>query len=280
MKLLNVASLIAATTFALPSLAAEERAWVGDPVNGGKLFKKQCVDTGSVNGPDWCELPVDDSEHMTELRNERLYQQIKSRKGASDSIPKLSMLEIWDIVAYLNTKHLALHDFFPNAGRYLCGKYTIDKYGLKRIKKATGKKLSEKTAHVFTFFDMPDEEGNLTYVPPEPLLLDELKKKYKAGYLVFLPFATTGYNGQLGVAMDAGGKITKLAVFDTGKATKKLNGKLAQFEGQGKKGQKTPFKSRRDKKLAKAVFESYLRAMESATMYDRDENERTWADEE
>ena len=279
MKLLNVAALITATTLSLPSFAAEQRAWVGDPVNGEKLFKKQCVDTGNVNGPDWCQLPITDSEHMTELRNERLYQQIKSRKGASDTIPKLSLLEIWDVIAYINTKHLALYDFFPDAGRYLSGEYTIDKYGLKRIKKAIGKKLSEKTAQVFTFFDMPNEQGNLTYVPSEPLLLDELKKKYKAGYLVFLPFVSNGYDGQIGIAMDASGKITKLAVFDTDKKTAKLNRKLTQFEGQGKKGQKKPFKSRKDKKLAKAVFEGYLRAMETATMYDRDENERTWADE-
>ena len=51
---------------------------------------------------------------MTEFRNERLYQQIKSRKGAGDSIPKLSLLETGDDCAY-HAQHLALYDFFPDA---------------------------------------------------------------------------------------------------------------------------------------------------------------------
>ena len=279
MKLISLTTLLCGVVLSSSSHATEAPAWVGDPVNGEKLFKKQCVNTGAVNGPDWCELPFTNPGQMIALRHEGIFAQIKSRKGASSSIPKLSLLETWDVVAYINTKYTPLYSFFPEAGRYLSGEYTIDKHGLKRIKKAIGKKLKEKTANVFTFFDMPDEAGNLTFVPPEPILLDELKKKYKSGYLVFLPIEVSGFSGELGVAMDAGGVITKLAVHEDGKASKKLNRKLAQFEGKGKKGQREAFKSRRDKKLAKVVFETYLRAMESATMYDRDENERTWADE-
>lgn len=32
-------------------------------------------------------------------------------------------------------------------------------------------------------------------------------------------------------------------------------------------------------KLADDLFPTYLRAMETVTMYDRDEKERTWADD-
>jgi hypothetical protein len=61
-----------------------------------------------------------------------------------------------------------------------------------------------------------------------------------------------------------------------------LNKSLSRFEGMGKKGQKEPFKIGGGKpmeKLAADLYPVYLRAMETVTMYDREENERTWADE-
>ena len=134
---------------------------------------------------------------------------------------------------------------------------------------------------LFTFFDFDGEEGNLSYVPQDPILLDQLKKDKKSGYLVFLPFKTKGFEGEIGVAMDKGGAITSIAVHKKAKGADLLNKSLSRFKGLGKKGQSQPFKiggGKQMAKLAKAVFPVYLRAMETVTMYDREENERTWAD--
>ena len=287
MKLLGTKTIITSslTLIASSSFASSTPLWVGDPDNGSKLYQKHCA---ACHGDDAAGgrtgVSLTDSGRMNILRDDLFYALVQKGAGAKDPAAhsfgkKLSQLETWDVIATINQKYMALGDFFPDASRYLSGEYTIDKYGLKRIYKATGKKLKDKTGQVFTFFDMPDEVGTLTYVPPEPILLDELKKKYKSGYLVFLPFEAEGFEGEIGIAMDAGGVITRVAVMDQGKKTAKLNKKLSTFVGKGKKGQKEPFKSKKHKKLAKKVFSTYLRAMETATMYDRDENERTWADE-
>jgi cytochrome c553 len=286
MQLLSATPLLAGILFsASVSFASETPAWVGDPTHGAKLYKKQCA---ACHGDDSMGgrtgISLREASRMNVLRNAVLYDLIKSGKSTKDPAAhkfgkKLSQLEIWDIIAHMGTGFMSLYSFFPESGRYLSGAYTIDKHGLKRIKKATRIKIKDKKANVFTFFDMPDEAGNLTFVPPEPILLDELKKKYKAGYLVFLPFESGSFSGEIGVGMDATGQITKLAVHGSSKSGVKLNKKLAQYTGMGRKGLIKPFKTKRDKKLTKAVFETYLRAMETATMYDRDENERTWADD-
>ena len=282
--------ILKATTFVIGILFcgtafAESPPWVGDPANGGKLYAKQCA---ACHGDDGAGgrtgVSLHASGRMNVIRNDVHYAMLKSGKGITKTDghkfdKKLSQLELWDVIAHVNGMSMSLHNFFPEAGRYLSGEYTIDKHGLKRIKKATRVKIKDKTAQVFTFFDMPDETGNLTFVPPEPILLDELKKKYKSGYLVFLPFESAEFSGEIGIAMDAQGAITKVAVHGNSKKNRALNAKLAKFVGKGKKGQRKPFKVRGVKKLAKPVFETYLRAMETATMYDRDENERTWADE-
>lgn len=267
------------------SAFAESRPWVGDPMNGSKLFAKQCAACHGDDGSGGrIGISLRDSGRMTVVRDEVHYLMLQKGEGITKTDghkfgKKLSALQLWDIIAHVNGMSMRLHDFFPEAGRYLAGEYTIDKHGLKRIKKATRIKIKDKTAQVFTFFDMPDEAGQMRYVPPEPLSLDELKKKYKSGYLVFLPFETPSYSGEIGIAMDAQGMITKLAVHENGKKDKSINAKLEKFVGQGKKGQRKPFKVRGAKKLAKPVFEAFMRAMETATMYDRDEHERTWADE-
>jgi hypothetical protein len=119
-------------------------------------------------------------------------------------------------------------------------------------------------------------------VPQEPIKLDQLKKDKKAGYLVFMPFKTDNFDGELGIGMDKEGKMTRVLVHSKASSADLLNKSLSRFEGMGKKGQKEPFKIGGGKpmeKLAADLFPVYMRAMETVTMYDRDENERTWADE-
>src|SRR5947207_1000691 len=71
---------------------------------------------------------------------------------------------------------------------------------------------NDKSAPVFTFFTFEGEEGRLQLVPQDPIKLDQLKKKNKVGYLVFVPLRSESYKGEVGIAMDGGGKITRIAV--------------------------------------------------------------------
>lgn len=275
------------TLLATPALAGE-RPWVGDPINGSKIYKTECASCHGDDGDGGrSAVSLRDSGRLNAMLGEQLVAIVKSGKGTKrpdehSFEKKLAFLDLWDVIAHTRTLHQELSEFFPNASRYLVGTYTIDEFGLERIKKATGKGLKDKAAPVFTFFDFDGEAGNLRYIPNDPILLDQLKKKFKSGYLVFLPFETKGFKGELGVGMDKDGVITKLLVPNTSKDAELLNKDLSRFEGEGRKGQKDPFKAAggKDKALAEAVFAAYLRAMETVTMYDRDERERTWADDE
>lgn len=276
-------SLVPAAGFA----AEDMRTYVGDPVNGAKLYKTHCADCHGAKGTGGRSgVSLTDSGRMNLVRDNQMFAMVQKGAGLKRAKEhtfkkKLKFLEIWDVVAHVRDGHMTIGEFFPNSGRYVSKVYEIDKYGLERIQERAGVKLKDKKAAVFTFFDFEGEEGNLTYVPQDPIKLDQLKKNLKSGYLVFLPFEHDGFKGEIGVAMDKGGQITRIAVHRGAKNADLLNSDLTKFEGMGKKNQIEPFKPSGGKKmakLAKAVFPVYMRAMETATMYDREENERTWAD--
>lgn len=272
---------------AAPAAAADERPWVGDPVNGAKLYARECgACHGDKGSGGRSGVALIDSGRMNLLRDDQLYAIVKTgtnvKKEKDHAFDKkLSYLEIWDVVAYMSTLYQPIGEFFSDASHYIAKEYTIDEHGLKRIQEALGKAAPEKKAPVFTFFKKDGSESVLEYVPQDPIKLDQLKKKEKVGYLLFLPLATQGFKGELGIAMDEQGKITRLAVHRGAKTAELLNKSLSRFEGLGKKGQKEPFKIGGGKdmtNLAGDVFPLYQCAMELATMFDRDENERTWAD--
>jgi hypothetical protein len=288
MKLLSLALMMIAGT----AQAATETVLVGDPVNGKKLYGKVCSAChGDAGSGGRTGIALTDSGRMNLIRNQQMFGQIEKGEGLKK--PKdhafgkeLPYLDVWDVIAYVRTLHMTIDEFFPQAGRYVSKEYTIDKFGLERIKEATGHMLqgNDQKGAVFTFFDFDGEAGNLTYVPQDPIRLDHLKKKFKSGYLVFLPFDDgSGFKGEIGIAMDPKGVITKVAVHDELKGADLLNKSLSRFSGMGQKGQKEKFKVGGGKpmeNLAEKVFPTYLRAMETVTMYDREEKERTWADEE
>jgi hypothetical protein len=284
-------SILGTLFCAAPAFAADVRTSLGDYVNGKKLYTKECAACHGDDGKGGRSgVALTDSGRLNLIPAQAMFSMIREGTGLKKPKehqfggPKLQFLDTWDVIAHAQTLHMTIDTFFPDASRYVSKNYTIDDFGLDRIEKATGKKLSasEKTAPVFTFFNFDGEEGRLQYVPQDPIRLDQLKKDKKSGYLVFVPFKTDGFDGELGVGMDKEGKITKAMVHPRAPGAELLNKSLSRFEGMGKKGQKEPFKIGGGKpmeKLAADLYPVYLRAMETLTMYDREENERTWADE-
>ncbi|MEQ8280846.1 MAG: c-type cytochrome [Deltaproteobacteria bacterium] len=263
------------------------RTFVGDPLNGKKLYDKECAACHGKNGDGGrTSVSLTDSGRMNLIRDDQMFSMIQvgrglKKPGDHSFTKKLKFLEIWDVIAHVREGHMTIGDFFPTASRYVSKTYEIDKFGLDRIKERAGVTLKDKKAAVFTFFTFEGEEGNLQYIPQDPIKLDHLSKDKKSGYLVFLPFEHAGFSGELGVAMDPDGQITKLLVHRGAKNADLLNKDLSRFEGMGKKNQAEPFKVGGGKKMdavAKKVFPVFMRAMETVTMYDREENERTWAD--
>jgi hypothetical protein len=280
-----LALLPASAAFGAP---ADDHPWVGDLVNGKKLYARECAACHGDDGSGGKSgVSLRDSGRLNLITDESMIAIINSGKGLKHAEghnlkDKLSFLDVWDVIAHVRSMHLMLSTFFPAASRYVAKVYTIDDHGLERIEKATGAKPKDTAAACFTFFTFPDEPGRLSYVPPDPIALDQLKKPLKTGYLVFLPFETEGYKGEAGVGMDKDGKITKLAVHPGTTGADLMNKSLSRFVGLGKKGQREAFKVGGGKtvdRVQKDVFALYERAMETATMYDREENERNWADE-
>lgn len=263
------------------------RTLVGDPINGKKLYEKECAACHGKDGDGGrTGVSLTDSGRMNLVRDDQMFHIVQTGRGLKNSGEhafrnKLGFLDIWDVVAHVREGHMTIGEFFPSASRYVSKNYEIDKFGLERIKERAGVTLKDKSAPVFTFFEFEGEEGNLQYIPQDPIKLDHLSKDKKSGYLVFLPFAHAGASAEMGIAMDPDGRITRIAVHRSTKNAELLNKDLSRFEGMGKKNQSEPFKVGGGDKMAKlaaAVFPLYMRAMETVTMYDREENERTWAD--
>lgn len=280
---------VAVSLLASDAFAVEGRVSVGDWINGKKLYARECAACHGDDGRGGrTGISLADSGKLNLIPNEQMFALIREGAGLKKPKdhafggPKLNFLETWDMIAHVRSLHMGIDEFFPDSSRYVMKVYTIDQYGTDRIEKATGKPLKDKTAAVFTFFDFPGEEARLAFVPQDPIKLDQLKKDKKAGYLVFLPFKTEGFEGELGIGMDKEGKMTTVLVHQSEKGADLLNKSLSRFRGLGKKGQKEPLKIGGGKpmeKLAEDLFPVYLRAMETVTMYDRDEAERTWADD-
>lgn len=286
-------SIIAFGTLALMSFghrawAADDAVLIGDPTHGKKVYAKECADCHGTDGKGGRSgSALTDSARMNLVHDRHMFDVLQFGKGLKRPKEhsfkgKVDFLTHWDVMAYVRSMHMTLADFFSGASRYVSKEYEIDQYGLERIKTATGKALSDKSAAVYTFFTFEGEEGELRYVPQDPIELDHLKKDNKTGYLVFLPFSHDGFRGQIGVGMDKDGKILRIRVHEDRKGADLLNKSLSRFEGMGKKGQSEKFRLGGGKamdSLADAVFPIYMRAMETVTMYDREERERTWADE-
>ncbi|MEL7369326.1 MAG: hypothetical protein AAFN74_10470 [Myxococcota bacterium] len=280
-----IGASIASTLFtAQPVNAENPDILVGDAIHGQKLYAEHCAkchDSGRAPA-----LTV--ADRLIQRRDEALLAAISRGEGLQAPAQhaferKLSFLSQWDLVAHIRTQHMRLDSFFPAASRYIGKVYTIDQNGLKRIEAATGRRPADTAATVFTFFDVKGERGNLTYVTQDPIELDKLRKDNKAGYLVFVPFEQPGFSGrELGLAMDARGRLIKAAVHDLLPGAEAINRRLKALKGQGHLGQKRPFRvkgPRKTQALARQVFPLYLRAMETVTQYVVEERERTWADD-
>lgn len=282
-------SIFRTLTLALPlvsvsaSVLAKEAPLAGDPVHGEKLFEKHCKSRYKKTG-----LGLFTSDELNLLTDQELYDRVskgscvtEEQKAKFDG-SKLSFLEVWDMVGFMRSLVVGLDELFPEASRYYAKVYTIDKHGQKRIKEAhKALKKNERSASVYAFFEFPGEEGNLTAVPDDPQQVAKLERDKKLGYAVFLPMDGAGFSGEVAVAMDADGVIRKLMVHPDAKGADAIIPLLPRFEGMGKKGQLSPFEVSGGKKLrelADALFPVYIRAMETVTMFDREENERSWAD--
>ncbi|MEM1022523.1 MAG: hypothetical protein AAGD10_07680 [Myxococcota bacterium] len=261
---------------ALPVTAWSQTVHQGDPIHGRTLFSKYCgADAARATLSAADMTAIQDGALQAAFGQGQCVDSAKTFSGAD-----VDFLSAWDMVAFVRTRHLGLADFFPEAARYLLKEYTIDNFGEDRLKENLGRLPSDRTHPVYTMYDFEGEKGRLAFVPQDPLLIDELERDKKLGYLVFLSMETPHGRAEVGIAVDAKGVVRSAQVHRTEKEAEKVNAALAVFEGQGRLGGPGKFEApRRSPATAyvDAFREAYLLAMESVTMFVREERDRTWS---
>jgi hypothetical protein len=261
---------------ALPAAAEAQTVHQGDFIHGRTLFARYC-------GADAARATLSAAE-MTAIQDPSLhaaFSQGRCVDSAKTFSPEaVDFLSAWDMVAFVRTRHLRVSDFFPEAARYLLEEYTVDQFGEKRLKENLGRLPDGRTHRVFTLYDFEGEKGQLNFVPQDPLLIDELEKDEKLGYLVFLPMNTPHGRAEVGIAVDDQGRVRSARVHRTEDEAEKINAALASFEGQGRLGGPGQFDAPPRSPAGRYVDDfrqAYLLAMESVTMFIREERERTWS---
>jgi hypothetical protein len=250
MRLKHIALLsLLSSSSAFAAGTVDERPQVGDPVNGKKLYDKEC---GACHGDGGSGgrsgVALRDSGRMNLLRDDQLYAILKTGAGVKKEPNhkfegKLSYLELWDVRRTRTRCTSRSAEFFPDATTTWPG-HDIDENGLKRIEKAIGKRPEDKRASVFTFFKKAGMEPVMEYVPQDPIKLDHLKKKEK----IDTSSSSRSRRGlrRRGRRGDGPrGKIRRVLVHRSIPNAELLNKSLSRFEGLGKKGQRSSQARRR-----------------------------------
>jgi mono/diheme cytochrome c family protein len=218
---------------------------------------------------------------------------------------QLGLLDLWDLVAFVRQGVPAVGEYFPDSAHFTARSYSLDADAQHRLEPLLGKLTPEesKIVVVAAFGGEKvagDEPG---FVPNDPRLLDVLKPKLKLGYLAFARVALPGV-GEVPVclALDKDGVLKAVkprseALSEADRA--QVNTLLSGFEGQGSKkapyqelkppgpppppkgkkpAAKKPEPTKEAAETAKALTRAYLRAVEGASVFDKEERERHWAD--
>lgn len=271
----------------------------GDIMAGEKRYRLDCFSCHGISGSGdgyaasmFDPPPVNfrDPRVMNMKENSRIFAVIKEggnkALGRDSYMPTFGKgyndLDIWDIIAYLRSLHIKVDNFFPNAAYYIAKDYRIASLGRERIEKVIKEKIqeSEETVTVYTVFRADKTHiGGAEYIPQDPNKMDLLKKPLKLGYLVFFNVKTLG-DSQVGISFDPSGKIIKILPSDISQSASMAK-YLSPFAGQGKRGKYEVFKLKGvPDKILLELYKDYLIALEAAFMYEREEKDRTWMEEE
>lgn len=218
---------------------------------------------------------------------------------------QLSTLDLWDLVAHIRTAQPSIAGLFPTAVRYTARSFALEGESAARLAPLLGTLEAEEAKVVVAAIFMGGKNEKAiageepTFVQYEPRALAVLKPRQKLGYLSFATLPIPGVGAVPAViAIDREGlllaikpRLELVAAADVPAFEKAVAG----WEGQGSK--QLPYeplspprpaapKGKKAKKpepapssdLAKALNRAYLRALEGAVLFDKEEHDRHWAD--
>ncbi|MBI5511585.1 MAG: hypothetical protein HY903_22745 [Deltaproteobacteria bacterium] len=206
-------------------------------------------------------------------------------KATLDDGPALSAMERIDVLAYLRTLHWGVTELFPEARAFVAKEFTVNDHGKERIAETLKVNLDDAdlTGVVFVAYKLDGHHPVAKFIKyDDRVARDQLSRKNKLGYVVFLSIPKDNRAVELAVAL---GKepvypIVALHARDAKSRTDyDLNRALKTFVGQGHFNDPKSLKKGAAALQAKMI-PIYFRAAELTTMYYADEREFTAFDDE
>ena len=272
----------------------------GDLLNGEKLFFKLYINC--YGGTELKKSRIFDAletkrglrkfaETLNTLNDQTLLKRIQQGdeiaglSACDRSINSgISLLDAWDVLAYIRTLYHKVWEAYPKAAKYIYKQYEIDKYGRERLRKGLKRDLreDEKKIGVFTLFVDRKIKGEPRYLEQTPQNLSGLTKASKIGYTVFMTLPS-GVPVVFYINKNIKVISAKIGKLYPSKKAKSLQKILNRMKGKGKRGRYRlliPRAPRRHRKFAREVAEAFMVASEAIYMYEIEERNRTWADDE
>jgi hypothetical protein len=191
----------------------------------------------------------------------------------------LSELEQTNLLSYLHTLYVPIREFFPKAQSFTYSSFTINNYGLKRLRKSAKLKLDEKeaTGQVFIVFGGTTKASTPNLIDyDDRIAREKLKPSDKLGYLIFFKMGKKSTEVGMALKKEPNYKIANLRSTSLNKT---LNRNLRSFIGKGRFNDPGSIRGGSSSVRAELV-PMYLKAAELATMYYSDEREFTAFDSE
>lgn len=299
-----MSSRIALALLAAAGLArAEEPApagpqpMMGDVANGARLYRVHCAachGSGRTgNGP--LAPEVNKSKRVPDLNEPALMLSFDTPslaeligKGEPPAMPgfgqALSILDTFDLMAFLREGMVTVEDFWPATARYTAKNYKLDEYAIEKVEKSMGDKVADAEKNMLLMVGFLGDVGRdgPEIVPQDPRLLDSLPWRRKTGYLSFVPVTLSGKTYTIGMAIDTEGTIALLKTA-TGSAPDrgKLDALLLPFDGLGgRNAAKKPLEIPKGTKvkvppeLVKTVSRGFWRTIGAIGLHDKEERDR------
>ncbi len=197
----------------------------------------------------------------------------------------LTPIQHGDLVAYLHSLHWTMTDLFPEARAYIAKEFKINEHGRERLETTLKTKFDDQelSGVVFVAYKMENAGESLRFIRYDDRVgRDQLKRKNKLGYLVFLSIPKEPKATELALAItkEPDYKIAAIIARDAaGRQDDALNKQLKSFIGEGHFNDAKSLKKGAPALQAK-LLPVYLKAAELATMYYGDERDFTAFDDE
>jgi mono/diheme cytochrome c family protein len=272
-------------TLPLVAVAQDGEALIGDIENGAKLFENRCGTCHGARSETKKGGSLYDSTRLGGWKDKQLVglmQGQRTKKKRHPAIkPELSLLQSWDVAAYLRSRTTDLSPMKGEANWVFRGKGEMDEFAVERVEKALGRKLAddENKSRVFAFYKIGKKEG-LRLVPNNARARERLKPKKMRGFAVFQPLK--GFkNGdhEVGIAVNKDIQITHVVIrAPDGTFPEDLNRDAGRFVGKGGRAFRETLRAagagRHVRSLTKPLTDAFIIGMEAVYMYEKEERDR------